>query len=265
MATLWSDTIQSAASINSCGFNVFANSTEHPIDTTVAPSDSNGANLSLVTDPLTGSGQVIRHYGLFDAGGARAQTHMSSSSNTPYHDAIMGTGVYVAEKLYFPSALSGSGWLNIRDFHSITDVGGDRWDTAPGLLLRSDGSMQFQYDNHGTSQTSGWSSIGLPVGEWFWLETFYKFSSVGFTMSSRINGTEVLSFDGMITENGTTHTVGETYLKWYGETQGAPAWSPAGATKFVRAVNLNDAWMTFVSSNTGVAVRHMHRTQHGQS
>ncbi len=242
---VWTDSIQSGS--GQYGFDGFV--AQHPIGNEVMPSDANGANWSRVPDPLGGSGYAIRQYGVCDAGGARSQFALWSFSHQEFSDlALSGAPIYVAQELYFPETIDAGGdgwaWLSLLDWHTTKD-GTNRWHTSPGIMLKQDGSMRFQFawgngagaDVNGPS--SDWSSLSMPVGEWFDLEMRWQFaSSQTATVSVWINGQLALEQTGVQTA-GQGHNVAELYFKLYGSDQGHTPWSPVGITKFVRNVRIS--------------------------
>ena len=243
---IWTDSIQSGGGLY--GFDQLG--TEHPIGTTVTPSDTNGANLTRVPDPLGGPGYALRQYGVCDEGGARSQLGLYSFSQnqSAFRDlALSGEPVYVAQEIYFPDTIDAGGdgwaWLALLDWHTTRD-GGDRWDTSPGIVLQQDGSMRFQFAwgflaRQVNGSNSDWSSIGMPVGQWFDLEMRWQFaSSQTATVSVWINGQLALEQTGVQTA-GQGHNVAELYLKLYGSDQGHTPWSPVGITKYVRNVRIS--------------------------
>jgi hypothetical protein len=244
---IWTDAIQSGGGLY--GFDQLG--TEHPIGTTVTPSDANGANLSRVPDPVGGPGYALRQYGVFDEGGARSQLglYSFSESQSAFRDlALSGEPVYVAQEWYFPETIDAGGdgwaWLAFLDWHTTRD-GGDRWHTSPGILLQQDGSMRFQFGwgRDAAGQVNGynsdWSTIALPVGEWFDFEMRWQLAtSQTATVSVWINGELALEQSGVQTA-GQGHNVAELYIKLYGSDQGHTPWSPVGITKYLRNVRIS--------------------------
>lgn len=215
---------------------------------TVPPSDANGANSSRVPDPLGGPGYAIRQYAVCDEGGARSQLAVWSFSHQAFRDlALSGEPVYVAQEIYFPETIDagsdGWAWLSLLDWHTTQD-GGNRWDTAPGIMLQQDGSMRFQFAwgflaRQVNGSNSDWSSFGMPVGEWFDLEMRWEFAtSQSATVSVWINGQLALQQTGVQTA-GQGNNVAELYLKLYGSDQGHTPWNPVGITKYVRNVRIS--------------------------
>ena len=237
---VWTDSIQSGS-----GFYGFDGGfgTEHPIGTAVTPSDANGANLSRVPDPLGGAGYAIRQYGVCDEGGARSQLGIWSFNQQAFRNlALSGAPVYVAQEWYFPEAMDAGGdawaWLSLLDWHTTKD-GGARWDTSPGMMLKQDGSMKFQLVWRNANGDSNWSTIALPVGEWFDIEMRWQFATgPTATVSVWINGQLALQQTG-VTTAGQGHNVVELYFKLYGSDQGHTPWSPVGISKYMRNVRIS--------------------------
>jgi hypothetical protein len=236
---VWTDAIQSGS--GHYGFDGFE--TEHPVGQTVTPSDANGANLSRVADPLGGPGYAMRQYGVYDTGGARSQLGIWSFNQSQFRDlALSGAPVYVAQEWYFPEAMDAGGdpwaWLSLLDWHTTKD-GADRWDTSPGMMLKQDGSMKFQLVWRNANGDSSWSTIALPVGEWFDIEMRWEFATGHTaTVSVWINGNLALQQTGLATA-GQGHNVVELYIKLYGDDQGHTPWSPVGISKYVRNVRIS--------------------------
>jgi hypothetical protein len=239
---LWTDDIQSCNS--PWGFDGIG--VEHPIGTEVFPDDANGANLSCVLDPLSGSGYALRHFATFDTGGSRSQAGIYSFANTAFADqAKSAEGVWVAQEWYFPEALDAGGdyapWINLWDWHSTNAGGGNRWHTSPGLMLCEDGSMRVRWEWGGPANeinpTSDDSTIALPVGEWFDIEMYYQWTTGTTTLSLWINGELALEQSGVQTRDASHETV-EAYIKFYGSTQGGTPWSPTPSIRYTRNVRV---------------------------
>jgi hypothetical protein len=240
---LWTDKIQS--NVPPWGLDGYG--TEHPVGTEVTPSDSNGANFSVVPDPLGGAGLAIRHFAVFDTGGARSQGGLYGDVNTIFgNQAKKPEGIWVAQEWYFPEAISAGGdpycWINLWDWHSINADRGNRWHTSPGLMLARDGSMRVVWEWGGPAaninQNSKYSSVAMPVGRWFDIEMHYVWSDTPTaTLSLWIDGELVLEQSGVQTRDS-SHQVVETYLKFYGSTQGRGPWVPTPSLKYTRNVRV---------------------------
>ncbi|HMA96419.1 MAG TPA: heparin lyase I family protein [Polyangiaceae bacterium] len=239
---LWSDSIQTGTSPWGLdGFGV-----EHPIGTEVTANDANGANFSVVADPLGSTGYAIRHFATFDTGGSRSQGGLYGDVNTFFgNQAKKPEGVWVAQEWYFPEALSAGGdascWINLWDFHSVDANRASRWHTAPGLILARDGSMKVGWEWGGSARinpNSALSSIAMPVGRWFDIEMHYVWSDTPTaTITLWIDGQLALQQTGVQTR-ATSHQFVETYLKFYGSTQGEGAWQPTPSLKYTRNVRV---------------------------
>jgi hypothetical protein len=244
---VWTDSIQSGSS--PYGFDEFL--TERPIDHVVTPSDANGVNLSRVPDPLGGPGYAIRQYGEFDSGGARAELGIWSFQNEAFRElALSGAPVYVAQEWYFPEAIDANGdewpWLSFLDWHTTAAQGEARWNTSPGIVVNEDGSMTFEF-NWGSGpgefngQGSGWSQIGMPVGEWFDIEMRWQFAT-GPTarLAAWVNGVLAVEQVDVVTALP-EHSAVELYIKHYGDDQGRTPWNPSKTIKYVRNVRISGA------------------------
>jgi hypothetical protein len=240
---LWSDSIQSK--VAPWGLDGYG--TEYPIGTTVAPDDANGANFSLVPDPLGGSGSAIRHFATFDTGGSRSQGGIYSDVNTIFgKQAKTPEGVWIAQEWYFPQAIGANGdaycWINLWDFHSVDSNRGNRWHTSPGLMLAQDGSMKVTWTWGGTAyninKESARSSVAMPVGRWFDIEIHYVWSDTPTaTITLWIDGQLAIEQSGVQTR-ATSHQIVETYLKFYGSTQGRGPWTPTPSLKYTRNMRI---------------------------
>ncbi|HEU4384422.1 MAG TPA: heparin lyase I family protein [Anaeromyxobacteraceae bacterium] len=239
---LWRDDIQIGA--EPWGFDGVG--LEHPIGTAVAPDDLNGANLSRVIDPLLGAGLALRHFAIFDAGGARSQGGIYGDVNTAFGDqARRPEGVWVAQEWYFPAVLTANGdascWINLWDWHSIDADRGNRWHTSPGLILARDGSMRARWEWGGPAGAinppSAYSTIALPVGRWFDVEMHYRWDTSPATLSLWIDGQLALQQSGVQTR-APSHQIVETYVKFYGSTQGGTPWSPTPSLRYTRNVRV---------------------------
>jgi hypothetical protein len=244
-AILWTDNIQTNAS--AWGFDGLG--IEHPIGATVAPDDSNGANLSRVADPL-GSGFAMRHFATFDAGGSRSQAGIYGDVNSIFgNQAKKPEGIWVAQEWYFPKAISAGGdaycWINLWDWHSIDADRGNRWHTSPGLMLARDGSMKVGWEWGGPAGSinpgSELSGIAMPVGRWFDIEMHYVWSGAPTaTLTLWIDGQKALEQNGVQTR-AASHQIAETYMKFYGSSQGRGPWVPTPSLKYTRNVRIANA------------------------
>lgn len=242
---IWRDSIQAGAFQG--GFDGFE--VERPIDTEITGSDAAGANLVRVAEPVTGTTWAIKHLGTFDTGGSRAQLGLWSFQNSIFDtQAKSAAGIWVAQEYYFPAAVSatlgpGDGdipWLNIWDWHTAAGPGsGDRWATSPGMMMDQGGSMRFKFEwgNGGVNDSTALSTIALPVGAWFDLEMYYKWSTTGVTLSVWVNGNLALQQSGAVTKRPGDSVV-EMYSKWYGARNGGGTWQPAPARRYTRNVRI---------------------------
>jgi hypothetical protein len=240
---LWTDSIQSK--VAPWGFDGYG--TEHPIGTTVTPSDANGANFSVVADPLGGTGFAVRHFATFDTGGARSQAGIWSDFNTVFgKQAKSPEGVWVAQEWYFPQAISAGGdaycWINLWDWHTVDADRGNRWHTSPGLMLAQDGSMKVFWSWGGTAYninpTSKNSNMAMPVGRWFDIEMHYVWSDTPTaTITLWIDGQLAIEQTGVQTRASSSQIV-ETYMKFYGSTQGRGPWVPTPSLKYTRNIRV---------------------------
>jgi hypothetical protein len=239
---LWTDTLQTGNT--PWGFDGLA--VQHPIGTDVVADDANGVNLSLVPDPVAGRGFALRHFATFDTGGSRSQAGIYSFANSVWNEqAKRAQGVWVAQEWYFPQALGAAGdpapWINLWDWHSTDADGGNRWHTSPGLMLDKDGSMRVRWAWGGpagnVNPTSAVSTLALPVGRWFDIEMHYVWTTDKTTLSLWIDGALALEQSGVQTR-APSHENVETYVKFYGSTQGGTAWSPTPSVKYTRNVRV---------------------------
>jgi hypothetical protein len=240
---LWTDSLQTG----SFPFGFDGWEVEYPGDNPIEPDDdANGASLTRVPNPLSGGGFAMRHFGTFDAEGARAQAGIWSFENEAFaRQAMSPEGVWIAQEWYFPEAVDAGGddvpWLSVWDWHSTDDGGGDRWHTSPGLMIHEDGSMRVRWEWGGAAgeinPESAYSTIAMPVGEWFDVEMHYVWSSGPTTLTLWINGELALEQSGVQTR-ASGHSVVETYIKWYGSTQGATDWNPTPTIRYTRNVRI---------------------------
>ena len=244
---LWTDGIQAGAA--DWGFDYVM--TECPIGNSVSPSDANGVNISRVADPLGGAGYALRFYTDFSRSdeGARAEVDLLSQANATFSaQAKSAAGIWVAQEWYFPQALSAGSddypWMNLWDWHS---VGSDRWHTSPGIMPAKDGSMRVQFVWGGGSaaynETSGFSSIALPVGRWFNIEMHYTWSTSTVTLSLWIDGALALE-QTVARTRANAHTIVEMNTKSYGSTQGHTQWTPTPTIRYVRNIRFADGPIT---------------------
>lgn len=261
-AILWTDKVQTGNS--PWGFD--GSGIEHPIGTTVPAGDANGVNLSRAADPAGGSGYAMRHFATFDEGGSRSQAGMYGDANTVFgNQAKKPEGIWVAQEWYFPAAISANGdawcWINLWDWHSIDANRGNRWHTSPGLMLARDGTMKVLWEWGGAANsinpTSITSNIAMPVGRWFDIEMHYVWSATpSATITLWIDGQLALEQTGVQTRAASHQTV-ETYMKFYGSSQGRGPWVPTPTIKYTRNVRIADAR---IWQNTGHIVEREKQT-----
>jgi hypothetical protein len=105
-------------------------------------------------------------------------------------------------------------------------------------MLREDGSMQvrFEWGNANGNPISDYSSIALPVGEWFNVEMYWQWSESA-TLRVWINGQLALEQTGVRTR-APSHTSVEMYVKFYGSTQGHTPWDPTPTVRYTRNVRV---------------------------
>lgn len=240
---LWSDDIQGTS--DSLGFDGFG--VEHPVGTSVSFSDASGANLSRETDPLGGGGFAMRHFGVFDEGGARAQAGLYGDATPELGmQAAQPEGVWVAQEWYFPAAMDAGGdpypWLSVWDWHSISAQRTNRWATSPALMLARDGSMELELvwggPSHAINGNPVRSTIAMPVGRWFDIEMHYEWvDTQSGTIQVWIEGELAIEQTGVQTR-AADHAIVETYMKFYGSTQGGTAWEPTPTLKYTRNVRI---------------------------
>jgi len=243
---LWTDDIQ-----NSCGEAPYGFSQiqlERPIGQAVG--GNNEVDLYRVDDPLGGPGFALKHVATFDNnGGSRSQAGIYSFANATFDQLVRSpTGVFIAAEWYFPEAITAHSsndsnpWVNLWDFHSVGN--GSRWDTQPGLMLAEDGSMRIKWTWREQNQDTDWSSVRLPVGEWFDVEMHYIWGSEstgcagGATVSLWINGELALEQRG-VTTRGDGHDSVETYMKFYGSANNGNTWEPTPSVKYMRNVRMS--------------------------
>lgn len=237
---LWRDSIQTGQ--RPWGFSGLA--TEYN-GAMVAPNDANGANISRVADPAGGPDYAMRHFAVFGNGGARSQAGLWSFANPAFAgQALSDEGVYVAQEWYFPAALNAGGhwapWINVWDWHSMGPSGANRWHTSPGMFLARDGTMRFNLGWHSGlsgNPTSAWSTIPFPVGRWFDIEMYYKWTTGPATLKVWIDGELALEQTVPRTRLG-VHNVVETYSKFYGGAPTGTAWSPTPSVRYTRNVRV---------------------------
>ena len=211
-----------------------ATTCEHPIAAEVACSDANGANVTRVPDPLGGRGFALRHFARVgdtggSEGGARSQIGLWFNDNPEWQAAATsGDKIYIAQELYIPTEMVGTGnypWLDIMGIQVTNNSGDNRWHTNPGLHIASDwyeapGRMYLSIDwgSQSGQNPDVMTSIPLPVGEWFDLEFSWQWTAAfDSTMEVWINGTLAATLKGV-----RTHTSGQTKVELYGNLYGSP-------------------------------------------
>jgi hypothetical protein len=112
-------------------------------------------------------------------------------------------------------------------------------------MLAEDGSMRIKWTWREVNQDTEWSSITLPVGEWFDIEMHYVWGSEstgcagGTTVSLWVNGELALEQRG-VTTRGNGHDSVETYMKFYGSANNGTTWEPTPSVKYMRNVRMSD-------------------------
>jgi hypothetical protein len=109
-------------------------------------------------------------------------------------------------------------------------------------MLAQDGSMRVQFNWGGPAgninKASPYSTIALPVGRWFDIEMHYVWADTpSATLTVWIDGQLVLEQSGVQTRASSSQIV-ETYLKFYGSTQGRGAWTPTPSLKYTRNLRI---------------------------
>ncbi len=200
---------------------------EKPHDNRVSCSDANGVNASKVANPIAGGGFAIRQYGELNGPGEGARSEPGiHTQDFPVWEAATtsGTQFYLAQELYFPSDIVGTGeypWLSIMDFHSVNVIGQNRYHTNPGFFIQNEldnppGNMYIGVA-WANNNSGGVFSQPLPVGEWFDLEVSYRWTtSKNSTLQAWINGTLVYTENNVQTANS-SQSVLEWYSKLYGD------------------------------------------------
>jgi hypothetical protein len=172
-----------------------------------------------------------------------------SFSNDAFRNlALSGAPVYVAQEWFFPTRIHAGGddwpWLSFLDWHTTSARGGYRWNTSPGIVLNEDGSMTFEFNwGSGPASTngggSGWSNIGMPIGEWFDIEMQWQFATgPTATVAAWIKGQLALEQTNVVTALP-QHSEVEFYIKLYADDQGHTPWNPSPTVKYVRNVRIS--------------------------
>ncbi len=245
---IWTDDIQNGSP--PWGFDLIQ--CQHSIDTEVACSDANGANVSVVADPAGGTGKAMRHYIVTSGSGGRTQAGVMSLFNSAFATQLANHGeVWIEEEAYFPSMPTPSGnypWLSIMDFHSTDSAGDNRWHTNPGLFLCATGidcssadTGKLKARNFTDSIEAGPTTITVPIGRWFKLQVHWVWSTSAVPITYWIDGVQVLQIT-MATRDP-LQTAAEWYDKWYGYDQGG-AWSPDPLIRYTRNIRMSDAFIS---------------------
>ena len=182
-AFFFQDTVQTTG--YPWGFTDGSIDTEAPIDHDVVPNDANGSNLTVVANPLGGGGSAIRHFLNYDvAGSGRSQIGIwfnDTVNNAAWHAAASsGNEIYIAQEIYLPVAIRGTGqypWTDICGIQVTDNDGNNRWQTNPGFHIATgwygapgDNYLVVEWGSQADVNESAMSSIPLPVGEWFDVE-----------------------------------------------------------------------------------------------
>jgi hypothetical protein len=203
---------------------------EYPIDNRVTCSDGNNVNASKVANPIAGGGWAIRQYGLLNGGneGARSEPGIHTQDWPVWESSTTsGTQFYMAQEMYFPEAIVGTGnypWLSIMDFHSVRrNDGQNRYHTNPGFFIVPEGENPPGGDpmyidvGWANNNSGGRFSQPLPVGEWFDLEVSYIWTDqFDGTIQAWINGALVYTENNVKTHKSDQQVI-EFYAKLYGD------------------------------------------------
>jgi hypothetical protein len=172
-----------------------------------------------------------------------------SFSNDVFRNlALSGAPVYVAQEWFFPARIHAGGddwpWLSFLDWHTTSAGGGCRWNTSSGIVLNEDGSMTFELNwGSGPASTngggSGWSNIGMPIGEWLDVEMQWQFATgPTATVAAWINGQLALEQTNVVTAL-LQHSEVEFCMKLYGDDQGHTPRNPSPTVKYVPHVRIS--------------------------
>jgi hypothetical protein len=82
---------------------------------------------------------------------------------------------------------------------------------------------------------TGLSRLAMPIGRWFDVEMHYTWTTGKTTVSLWIDGVLALEQSG-VTTRAASHTNLETYMKFYGSSNGGTPWSPTPAVRYTRNV-----------------------------
>lgn len=243
---IWSDSIQTGSS--PWGFRFIC---EHPIGTPVVCSDSNGANISIVSDPLGGPGKAIRHY-VVPTGGGRAQLGTSTFDNTALANQLASRSeVWIEQEMYIPGPIPTStgkrAWISIMDVHSTGDFGANRWHTNPGLFLCSaalgcsSGDAGKLAARNLRNNKFVQSSFHVPIDQWFKVQVHVPWSTTPVPVTFFVDGKIALQIK--IPTKSSDHTVFEWYSKLYGSNSVGSVWTPTPLIRYTRNVRISDAFI----------------------
>jgi hypothetical protein len=109
-------------------------------------------------------------------------------------------------------------------------------------MLAQDGSMKVRWEWGGPAnsinKTSALSAMAMPVGRWFDVEVHYVWAdSPTATITMWIDGQLAIEQSGVQTR-ASSHTILETYMKFYGSTQGHGPWTPTPSLKYTRNIRI---------------------------
>ena len=191
--------------------------------------------LSKVDNPA-GEGQAIEHRLDFPDFG-RAQLGLWAQQEVLQHP----DGVWIAQKIYFPEEVHAtSGWLSIADHHAVNDA--ERWHAQPGIMLYSGANppdrMKLWDSWHGSGVgdvSHNLSDAPLPVGEVFWLEYHYLWTTEPRAIPVYLNGNRIWETTAHPTRSA-SHVQAEHYVKWYGQGD----WTPSSARRYTLEVLMSN-------------------------
>lgn len=162
-----------------------------------------------------------------------------------------GAPVFVSMEVYFPKAftmepVNGAPWVSMMDWHVFRQGGGSWYHTNPGVFVHEDGSNRFRFEwgTGGHNRNSGWSTIAMPVGEWFTWEWQWQMTTAHDGVCEIfINGESALRQEGVRTALDDGHNQPIYYIKQYGQTRPNGAWQMP-LIRYVRNVKITDTRVT---------------------
>lgn len=242
---LWSDNFQTEPDFNAWTFLPICekwNNGVNAIPQGTLGSDAAGASLSRVRDPAGGTGWAIRHLIDLTNGYARAQMSLASWTLPAFGAQLAKGEVWIEQEVYIPAPLPTVGdpraWMSLQDFHVHNAAEPLNWlHTWPGLFLGSPSvanSPPGRLISRASNIFSKPSSLPVPVGRWFRLQTHFPWSTSAVPVTYYFDSVEVAQITMV------TRPENQTQLEFHAKLYAGGTWSPKPLVRYTRNVRIGD-------------------------